>query len=199
MLPVGAGNGHDQGIVADLPVLAAPGGHVGHGVGPADAHTALVRRQPAVGAAPHPVVVVAQGHHPHAVGLGQGTGAVHGTFGVQRPEAPVPVPALHGTERGHTGGPGGGVDLALVQVAHHPGKPVQAMAVHPGQTVLGKDDSGIPGVIGGESFLFQHAGKLGHHGFIGHTFHGGISFFQRKFFREIVSAFLQPDYSTCAE
>lgn len=39
-LAVGAGNGHNQGGVADPAVLAAPGGHGGHGVGPADAHTA---------------------------------------------------------------------------------------------------------------------------------------------------------------
>ena len=171
MLAVGTGHRHDQGVVADLAVLAAPGRHVGHGVGPADAHAAVVGGQPAVGAAAHPVVVVAQGHHAHAVLLGQLTGTVHGALGVQRAETAMAVPPLQRAEGGHAGGAGRGVDLALFQVADHPGEAVQAVAEDAGQAVLGEDDGGILGVLVGKAFLFQHAGKLGYHGFIGNTFH----------------------------
>ena len=133
-----SGNGHDERVVADLPVLAAPGRHVGHGVGPADADAARVRRLPAVAAPAHPVIVVAQGHHAHAVFLRQLTGPVHGKARVQGPEAPMPVPTLDGPHSLHTLRDGMAVDLALVQILHHPRESVHAVAVHAVQAVLGE-------------------------------------------------------------
>ena len=49
---------------------------------------------PAVAAAAHPVVVVAQGHHAYTVLFGQFTGAVHGALCVQRTKTTMTVPAL---------------------------------------------------------------------------------------------------------
>ncbi len=96
----------------------APCGHVGAGVGPADADAARVRRLPAVGAAAHPVVVVAQRHHADAELVGQLHGAGHGVAGVQRAEAALAVPALHGTEAGGAHGTAGDAFI----IASSPGR-----------------------------------------------------------------------------
>jgi len=176
VLTVGARHCHDKRVVADFAVLAAPCGHVGHRVRPADTDAAVVGCQPAVGTAAHPVVVVAQRHNADAVLLGKLAGTVHSTLGVQRTEATVAVPALNAAHARHAGGAGGGVDFAFFQIADDAGEAVQTVAEHTRQAVLRKDDGGILRVRGGKAFLFQHAGKLGDHFFIRYTFHFTFSF-----------------------
>ena len=169
MLAVGAGNRKDQRIVADAVIQSAPRRHIRAGVGPADANAALVRSLPAIGAAPHPVVVVAQSHQADAVLPGQLDGAVHGAFRIQRAKAAVPIPALHRAKTRHTLGLGGGIDLALFQVIDHHREAVQAMAEHPRQAVLRKDLGGIVGTAGGKAVLTQHTLKFSQHCLIGNA------------------------------
>ena len=171
MLAVGAGDSEDERVIADAAVFGAPGRHIGGGVRPADADAAFFGGQPAVGAAAHPVVVVAQCHDADAVLLGEGAGTLHCALCVQRAEAAVAVPALHTAHAGDALGAGKRVDLALFEVAHHPRKAIQTVAVHAGKAVLGENHSGVFGVRRGEAVLFQHAGELSDHFFVGDTFH----------------------------
>ena len=171
MLAVGAGDSEDERVIADAAVFGAPGRHIGGGVRPADADAARVCGLPAVGAAAHPVVVVAQCHDADAVLFGEGAGTLHCALCVQRAEAAVAVPALHTAHAGDALGAGKRVDLALFEVAHHPRKAIQTVAVHAGKAVLGENHSGVFGVCRGEAVLFQHAGELSDHFFVGDTFH----------------------------
>ena len=173
MLAVGAGHGQDQRVIADVVVLGTPCGHIRAGIGPADADAALICRLPAVGAAPHPVVVVAQRHQPNTVLLGQLHGTVHGPLCVQGAKAAVAIPALHRTKTGHALCLGGRVDAALFQVIHHHREAIQAVAEHTGQTILGENFGGIVGTVGGEAVFFQYTLKLGQHRFISNS-HGYI-------------------------
>ena len=124
MIPAAPGNCHHKGIVSNLFVLSAPGRHIGTGVGPADADKPPVRGLPAVAAASHPVVIVAQGHHAHAVFLCQITGPVHGPPRVQRAESPVPVPSLDCPHAHLTGRRGIWGDLSFFKVGYDPGETV---------------------------------------------------------------------------
>ena len=95
--------------------------------------------------------------------MGQLHGAGHGVAGIQRAEAALAVPALHGTEAGSTHGLGGGVNLALAQVFHHPGEAVQPVAEHASQTVLGKDLGRFMGTLWAETVFGQDPLKFGQH------------------------------------
>ena len=92
--PGGARHGDDQRIVADGALGAAPGRQVGHGVGPADADEAGLGGLPAVGAAAHPVVGVAQRDAADAVLAAERDGAVHRGQRVEIAGAALAVPAL---------------------------------------------------------------------------------------------------------
>ena len=60
------------------------------------------------------------------------------------------------------------------EVAHHARKAIQTVAVHAGKAVLGENHSGVFGVRRGEAVLFQHAGELSDHFFVGDTFHENL-------------------------
>ena len=167
VLAIGAGDRENNGVIAQAAVQRAPGGHDGPGVGPADADAACVRRLPAIGAAAHPVVVVAQGHHAYAKAPCQLHGPRHGPSGVQGPEAPVPVPALDGAEGGHALRLNSRVDLPVFQILDYPGKAVQPVGVYPAKAVLGENLRRVMGPLGGKAVFVQHARKLAEHGFIG--------------------------------
>ena len=111
-------------------------------------------------------------------GLAGGHVGGHGVAGIQRAEAALAVPALHGTEAGSTHGLGGGVDLALAQVFHHPGEAVQPVAEHARQAVLGKNFGGFVGTLRAEAVFLQHALKLGQHGFIRYSHGCNLPLFQ---------------------
>ena len=163
VLPVRARHGQNERVVADVVVLCAPCRHVGAGVGPADADAARVCGLPAVGAAAHPVVVVAQRHHANTELMCQLYGTVHGVLGVQRAKAALAIPALHGTKAGNALGLSGGINLALAQVFHHAGEAVQPVAEHAGQTVLGKDLGCFVGTLWTETVFGQDPLKFGQH------------------------------------
>ena len=118
---------------------------------------------PAVGAAAHPVVVVAQRHHANTELMCQLYGTVHGVLGVQRAKAALAVPALHGTKAGNALGLSGGINLALAQVFHHAGEAVQPVAEHASQTVLGKDLGRFMGTLWAETVFGQDPLKFGQH------------------------------------
>ena len=120
VLTVGAGDSEDDGVIADAAVFGAPSRHIGGGVRPADADAAVFGGQPAVGAAAHPVVVVAQCHDADAVLFGEGAGTLHCALCVQRAEAAVAVPALHTAHAGDALGAGKRVDLALFRGSSPP-------------------------------------------------------------------------------
>ena len=82
MVAVASGNRHNQRVIADLAVCAAPGRHIRTGIGPADSDTALVCSLPAIGAAAHPMVVVAQGYHTDAKLLSKLYSPSHGLTGI---------------------------------------------------------------------------------------------------------------------
>ena len=172
MLAVCARHSQNEGIVAKVIVLCAPCRHVGAGVGPADADAAGVCCLPAIGAAAHPVVVVAQRHQTDAILMGQLHSTPHGVPGVQRAKATLAVPAFHRTKAGDALGRGGRVDAALFQVIHHHRKAVQAVAEYACQTVLCKDLGSLVGTLRAEAVFVQHTLKLGQHGFISNS-HGG--------------------------
>ena len=117
------------------------------------------------------MVVVAQCHDADAVLLGEGAGTFHCALCIQRAKAAVAVPALHTAHAGEALSAGKRVDLARFEVAHHARKAIQTVAVHAGKAVLGENHSGIFCIRRGETVLFQHAGKLSDHFFVGDTFH----------------------------
>ena len=166
MFSIGSWDRHDQRIIANFPILAAPGWHIWHGVGPADADASLISSLPSIGTTAHPVIVITKGYDAGTVCPGQFTGTIHGTFGIQRAEATVSIPALHDTHTYFTGRSGCRVNTSLFQVADKSWKTVQPVGIDTGKTVLCKNRRCISGILRKKSFLFQDSCKLFDHIFI---------------------------------
>ncbi len=127
---VGAGDGEDEGVVADGGGGGTPGGDVGEGVGPADGEEASLGGEPAVGTATHPVVGIAEGYGGDAVLAGEEHGAVDGGVGVEVAGAAVSVPSLEGSEAGDEGGLGVDIDAAVADHGGEAGEAVEAVGVY---------------------------------------------------------------------
>nr|GFD26167.1 hypothetical protein [Tanacetum cinerariifolium] len=145
-VPGRAGHGQHQRVVAEARVGAAPGRHDGRGIGEAQADAAGFGGLPAVAAAAHPVVGVAQGHAADAVLLGQLDGAGHAGGSIGGAGAEVAVPALDEAVGFDQRRLGGGLHQARFYVAHEGGKAIEAVGIHAVAAVVGKKRGALCGL-----------------------------------------------------
>ena len=155
----GAGHGEDERVVADGGFGRAPCGEIGHGVGEAEADHAGFRGLPAVGAAAHPVVGVAEGDAADAVGAGEGDGAFHGGVGVEVAGALAAVPTLECAEGGDADGCGMDVYGPILDGGEEAREAEDAVGVDAVKSGLCEETGAELGAFGGEAVAFEDGGE----------------------------------------
>ncbi len=154
-----AGHGNDQRIIADAWLGSAPRGQIGQGVGPANADKPCLGSLPAVSAAAHPVIGVAETHACHAVLPAQGHGAVHAGLRIQIAGAFAPIPALQSGETAELFGLSLDIDAAIAHHRDEAGKAVDAVRIDAVASGLGEEPGTGLRPAGREAELAEDAGE----------------------------------------
>ena len=162
MLAVRARDCNDERVIADAAVFAAPGGHIGHRVGPADADAACVRRLPAEISAAHPVVVVAERHDTHAIFARKLHCTVHAALRIEVSHAKLAVPAFKPSASANPDRFLVRLDVAFFDVGNDAWEAVDAVGIDAVHTVVGKNFRRFERIRFVKAFFDQDAVKFCH-------------------------------------
>src|ERR1700712_1797782 len=93
-----ARNSNDNRVITQPRIDTAPGWYVSYGIGKANAYAICFGGLPAVSAATHPMVGIANSHTAYAVLFGQCNSPFHAVFGVEHPGCHITVPLFYQTK-----------------------------------------------------------------------------------------------------